>query len=43
MQAQVEGSTITIPVPMHDPVRKGTHLSIIRQSHLSKSLFEAAD
>ncbi|MCC6539371.1 MAG: type II toxin-antitoxin system HicA family toxin [Bryobacterales bacterium] len=41
MQKRMEGSTITVPVPMHDPVRRGTLLSIIRQSGLAKRLFEA--
>jgi predicted RNA binding protein YcfA (HicA-like mRNA interferase family) len=40
MQLQAEGSTITVPVPLHDPLRRGTLQSIIRQSGLSKSLFE---
>ncbi|MBK7926969.1 MAG: type II toxin-antitoxin system HicA family toxin [Bryobacterales bacterium] len=42
MQRQVDGTTITVPVPLHDPVRRGTLLSIIRQSGLAKSLFETA-
>lgn len=41
MQKSTEGTTITIPVPLHDPVRRGTLLSIIRQAGLAKSLFEA--
>ena len=41
MQKGTEGTTITIPVPLHDPLRRGTLLSIIRQSGLAKSLFEA--
>ena len=40
MQLQAEGSTITVPVPLPDPLRRGTLQSIIRQSGLSKSLFE---
>ncbi len=40
MQKQTEGTTITVPVPLHDEVRIGTLQSIIRQSGLSKSLFE---
>jgi predicted RNA binding protein YcfA (HicA-like mRNA interferase family) len=40
MQLQAEGSTITVPVPLHDPLRRGTLQSIIRQSGLSKFLFE---
>ncbi|GAB4414600.1 MAG: hypothetical protein OHK0021_21880 [Bryobacter sp.] len=41
MQMQMEGTTITVPVPLHDPVRRGTLLSTIRQSGLEKSLFES--
>ncbi len=40
MQKRMEGTTITVPVPIHDPVRRGTLFSIIRQSGLAKSLFE---
>jgi predicted RNA binding protein YcfA (HicA-like mRNA interferase family) len=40
MQKRGEETTITVPVPLHDPVRRGTLLSIIRQSGLSKALFE---
>lgn len=39
MQRQVEGSTITVPVPDHKELRTGTLLSIIRQSRLDRSLF----
>jgi predicted RNA binding protein YcfA (HicA-like mRNA interferase family) len=41
MQLQTEGTTITVPVPLHDPLRRGTLQSIIRQSGLAKSLFES--
>ena len=41
MQLKAEGSTITVPVPLHDPLRRGTLQSIIRQSGLTKSLFES--
>jgi predicted RNA binding protein YcfA (HicA-like mRNA interferase family) len=40
MQLQAEGTTITVPVPLHDPLRRGTLQSIIRQSGLEKALFE---
>jgi predicted RNA binding protein YcfA (HicA-like mRNA interferase family) len=40
MQKQVPGSTITVPVPNHTDLKAGTLLSIIRQSGLSRSLFE---
>jgi predicted RNA binding protein YcfA (HicA-like mRNA interferase family) len=41
MQLKTEGSTITVSVPLHDPLRRGTLQSIIRQSGLAKSLFES--
>jgi predicted RNA binding protein YcfA (HicA-like mRNA interferase family) len=41
MQLQTEGTTITVPVPLHDPLRRGTLMSIIRQSGLDKSPFES--
>jgi predicted RNA binding protein YcfA (HicA-like mRNA interferase family) len=40
MQLQAEGTTLTVPVPLHDSLRRGTLQSIIRQSGLDKSLFE---
>jgi len=40
MQRRLEGTTITVPVPLHDSLRRGTLLSIIRQSELPKWLFE---
>jgi predicted RNA binding protein YcfA (HicA-like mRNA interferase family) len=40
MQLRADGTTVTVPVPLHDPLRRGTLQSIIRQSGLSKSLFE---
>jgi predicted RNA binding protein YcfA (HicA-like mRNA interferase family) len=40
MQKRLETTTITVAVPIHDPVRGGTLLSIIRQSELPRSLFE---
>ncbi|MBK8497846.1 MAG: type II toxin-antitoxin system HicA family toxin [Flavobacteriales bacterium] len=39
MQRQLEGTTITVPVPDHKELRIGTLLSIIRQSRLDRSLF----
>ena len=41
MQLQSEGSTVTVPVPDHKELRQGTLQSIIRQSGLSRALFEA--
>ncbi|MGA2593679.1 MAG: type II toxin-antitoxin system HicA family toxin [Bryobacteraceae bacterium] len=40
MQKQVEDTTITVPVPLHDPVKRGTLSSIVRQSELPRALFE---
>lgn len=40
MQRATVGGTITIPVPDHRELRTGTLLSIIRQSGLSRLLFE---
>lgn len=41
MQRRAEETTTTVPVPDHGEVRIGTLLSIIRQSGLPRSLFEA--
>jgi predicted RNA binding protein YcfA (HicA-like mRNA interferase family) len=41
MQKTVGNSTITVPVPLHDELKIGTLLAIIRQSGLPRSLFEA--
>jgi predicted RNA binding protein YcfA (HicA-like mRNA interferase family) len=40
MQLKLETTTVTVPVPYHDPVKVGTLRSIIRQSGLPKGLFE---
>jgi predicted RNA binding protein YcfA (HicA-like mRNA interferase family) len=40
MQKNSGRSTITVPVPDHAELRVGTLLGIIRQSGLSRSLFE---
>jgi predicted RNA binding protein YcfA (HicA-like mRNA interferase family) len=40
MQKRVGSQTITVPVPLHREIRIGTLLSIIRQSGLSRTLFE---
>jgi len=39
LQKEIEESTITIPVPLHKELKRGTLLSIIRQSGLPKDLF----
>ena len=41
MQKKSDTSTITIPVPNHSELKIGTLQSIIRQSKLSKELFES--
>jgi predicted RNA binding protein YcfA (HicA-like mRNA interferase family) len=41
MQKKTDGSTRTIPVPDHPELRRGTLLSIVRQSGLNRKIFEA--
>lgn len=41
MQKTIAGPTVTVPVPLHDELKIGTLLSVIRQSGLPRSLFEA--
>lgn len=41
MQKKAGSSTVTVPVPMHREVRVGTLLSILRQSGVPRSAFEA--
>jgi predicted RNA binding protein YcfA (HicA-like mRNA interferase family) len=41
MQKKTPGTTITVPVPDHAEIRTGTLLSIIRQSRVTRSLFES--
>jgi predicted RNA binding protein YcfA (HicA-like mRNA interferase family) len=41
MQLRTEETTVSVPVPLHDELRRGTLQSIIRQSGLAKSLFES--
>jgi predicted RNA binding protein YcfA (HicA-like mRNA interferase family) len=40
MQRRVEASTITVPIPDHRELRRGTLLAIIRQSQLERAHFE---
>jgi predicted RNA binding protein YcfA (HicA-like mRNA interferase family) len=40
MQRPEAGSTTTVPVPDHREVKRGTLLSIIRQSGLPRFMFE---
>jgi len=41
MQKRAAGTTIAVPVPDHATLRVGTLQSIIRQSGLPRTLFEA--
>jgi len=41
MQKSTDGSTVTVPVPLHAELRIGTLLSIIRQSSVPRSEFES--
>ena len=43
MQMRTDDRTVTVPVPDHRELRRGTLLSIIRQSGLPRSLFEASE
>jgi len=43
MQKRSETTTITVPVPLRDSLRRGTLGSIVRQSALPRSLFETED
>jgi len=40
MQKRFSGSTITVPVPDHKELRRGTLVGIIRQSQVPKGEFE---
>ncbi|MCE5311825.1 MAG: type II toxin-antitoxin system HicA family toxin [Nitrospiraceae bacterium] len=41
MQKKLQDTTVTVPVPNHAEIRIGTLQSIIRQSGISRSEFEA--
>ena len=41
MQKRIADSTVTVPVPMHGALRRGTLMSIIRQSGLPRTMFES--
>ena len=41
MQKRLPDTTITVPVPNHSELRKGTLQSIIRQSGIPRSEFES--
>jgi len=40
IEKRIEDTTNTVPVPLHDPVKRGMLSSIIRQSELPRALFE---
>jgi predicted RNA binding protein YcfA (HicA-like mRNA interferase family) len=40
LQKRTDVTTITVPVPLHDELRQGTLLSIIRQSGVPRAAFE---
>jgi len=40
MQQATGDSTVTVPVPLHDELKRGTLLAIIRQSGLPRIIFE---
>lgn len=40
MQKRLPGTTITVPVPNHRELDRGTLRGIIRQSRIDRSLFE---
>jgi predicted RNA binding protein YcfA (HicA-like mRNA interferase family) len=42
MQADVPERTITVPIPDHHEIKKGTLMAIVRQSGVSRSEFEEA-
>ncbi|MFQ5899108.1 MAG: type II toxin-antitoxin system HicA family toxin [Candidatus Methylomirabilia bacterium] len=41
MQRRTETGTVTVPVPDHPELKRGTLLSIIRQSGVSRAEFES--
>lgn len=41
MQKRIENTTITVPIPNHSEIKIGTLQYIIRQSKLSKEIFES--
>jgi len=43
MQQQAGQTTITVPVPDHQELRRRTLMSIIRQSSLPRALFEVSN
>jgi predicted RNA binding protein YcfA (HicA-like mRNA interferase family) len=40
VQKKIGNSSITVPIPLHPELRRGTLLSIIRQSGVPREFFE---
>ena len=43
MQRRTSERTVTVPIPLHRELKRGTLASIIRQSGLPRSVFEQDD
>ncbi len=43
MQKRLPNTTVTVPVPNHKSLKRGTLMSIIRQSGISKTEFETGN
>ena len=41
MQKTDDAGTVTVPVPMHDELKRGTLRSIIRQAGIARTAFES--
>ena len=41
MQKTDDAGTVTVPVPMHDELKRGTLRSIVRQSGIDRTEFES--
>jgi hypothetical protein len=40
LQKRTPESTVTVPVPLHSELKRGTLMSIIRQSGIPRQIFE---
>jgi predicted RNA binding protein YcfA (HicA-like mRNA interferase family) len=43
MQKRTDEESVSVPVPLHDELRRGTLQSIIRQSGIPRGAFEHAE
>ena len=43
MQKRSPESTVTVPVPLHSELKRGTLMSIIRQSGIPRQIFGGAE